>query len=379
MLLFVYLPLLFTLADELLPNGLPKSFAWPPLVTAATPPSSPDFTPVAWWRGEYQSGIDAWFTDRMEPRVLIVRIVNQAYYSLFAKSQARDIRMLIGRNGTLYPILYLRAYCRSALAPRIAQTWIDRFADLRERLARRGTSVLLLLTPSKAVSVPDDLPGGLCDPPNPPDAPRRDFVAMAAAARLPLVDGAALVHEMSRDPVPAFPRYGAHWNRLALARVSAATMAAIGAEAGTDLGGIAVGPPRWDVASSARDGELAAILNLLSGDFREQTADASIDCAPTEAGRARALVAVGMSFLEQVLDNISGCELFGSIRSYFYYTIWRRDLPGNEQQRVDRAALDWNSVFSKPSVLIVEFNEARLDDELDWLDAFLDDALAEIR
>jgi hypothetical protein len=156
-------------------------------------------------------------------------------------------------------------------------------------------------------------------------------------------------------------------------------MAAIDRQA-ADLGGLVVGPPHWDTAENPRDRELARVLNLLvPEDARETTADAAIDCAPTAAGRARTVVAVGMSFLEQVLDRFTDCGLFGSAQSYFYYDRSRRVWPSEERQRVDRATLDWNTVFSRPTVLIVEFNEARLDHELDWLDAFLDDALTDVK
>jgi hypothetical protein len=380
MLLALGLPLALTLAATTLPPALARSFASPALVGAGRPQGPPALTAVGWWRRAYQDAFADWFANRLEPRGWTVRITNQIYFTLFRRSRMRNETIVIGRDDMLFPVLYLHAYCRSAIAADIVRPWVEKLAELRDRLARRGSLLLLVLTPSKAVTLPEFLPAGICRTPAAPDAPRRDFLAMAREAGLPVFDGAGPVHAMRRDdPVLPFPPGGGHWSRLVAARISAGVMAELGRLSGEDLGGLRLGEPEWEVAPENDDRELARVLNLLSPGYADATASADIGCAVADAGRSRAIVGIGMSFLEQILQRFSDCGLFASAESYFYYDRSRRHFPGTERKPVDRAGLDWNAVFARPAVLLVEFNEARLDQELDWLDAFLDDALGQVR
>ena len=149
---------------------------------------------------------------------------------------------------------------------------------------------------------------------------------------------------------------------------------------GRDMGQLSVDPPRWNAAPTGADVDLARLLNLWRPPFDYPAPSVAWRCGPTAAGRDTRLVAVGGSFLEQVLEPIAACALFGRIDYYNYYDKWRREWPGRRIFPVDRAAIRWQEELSRPTVVLLELNESSIiGNGAPHLELFLDDLRVALR
>lgn len=380
MLASIGLPLPLTLVTEIVPPAVQRMLRSPALFgfVAGPPPVVPGIG--EWWRGDFQRALDGWFARNLEPRGWGVRVTNQLYYTAFRRSYMYRSSIIVGRDSVLYERAYLEAYCKpgpgeAELAPLVAK-----IAGLREDLAGRGHTLLFLVTPSKAVTMPEFLPAGLCDPPPAPERRGQTLVALLRRAGVPVIDGATLARAMkTQDPLPPFPRGGTHWSRLVGARVAALAMAEIGRLAGTDLGTLGLGEPRWDAPPIGTDADLAVLLNLLIPPLDYPTGEAELECRPTPAGQAADLIGVGGSFLGQVMRPIGLCGLFDRAEHFGYYKNYRIRYPDGLHEQFDRTALDWAALLGGRVVLLLELNERRIEPGIPWLEKFIEDAQAALR
>jgi len=382
MLLALGLPALLTILVGVGPVRLSRALRSRPLIGTVEPPGPPPLRLATWWRGEFQRDFEPWFATIIEPRGWIIRWTNQLYYAAFRKSYMLNRGIVVGRHEYLYGMEFIEAYCRAdgtndvspAVAPRIA-----RLRELGDRLASERSLLVVLVTPSKAVTLAKFLPPGVCDRPVAPEWPSMHFIALLRQAGIPVIDGPALVRTMmARDPLPPFARGSVHWSLLVGKRVASIVMDELGRSWGVDHGGLTLRDVQWTAAPIGFDADLAALLNLRRPPLDYLTGTAELVCRPTAAGRRTALIAVGGSFTVGVLEPLAACGLFEHVDLYFYYTMSRFQWPG-ERESVDRARLRWQDRLAGPHVVLVELNEALLSLGAPHLDLFLDDALAALR
>ena len=382
MLAAIALPLPLTLMVQGSPARVRQALASPLLHDNAEPLRRPRLRPTTWWRGQFQRDFEAWFGGVIEPRGWIVRLTNQVYYTVFAKSYMKDRQIIVARDRYLYDLEYLDAYCWSANhdSGGASASLVAKLSELQYGLLHRDRLLVFLLTPSKAVTMPEFLPVGLCSRPPTPDRERERFVASLRQAGVATIDGPELVRAMkAHDPLPPFPRGSTHWSLLAGARVGARLVEAIARLSAHDVGELVIDPPGWGAPPTGSDADLARMLNLWRPPVDYPTASASRRCRSAAAGRTTRLIAVGGSFLDQILDPIAACALFGRVDSYFYYDLWRFDWIARRRYPVDRTAIKWRDELDQPTVFLVELNERLLGQEAPYLDRFLDDLHAALR
>jgi hypothetical protein len=368
------LPLLLGLAARLVPALEAR-----PLYHEATPPRPPAPRWATLADRSFQAGLETWFAERLPPRRPAIELANQLYYDLFRRSYMYGENIVVGQGRTLFERFYIQAWCRSTADPAALGRLVDRIAALRDRFARDGRVLLFLVTPSKAVVMPELMPEA-CPPPADPDLPRRTLLALLRARRIPLIDGHAAVVEMKRDdPLPPFPQGGTHWSRLAAARVAGALLAAAGRLAGADLGGLSVSDIGWQAAPTPPDDDLALLLNLHDPPVHFPVGAGHEACRTTAAGQSAELVAVGGSFLHLPLSAIAECRLLARIDYFFYYDQFRLAPPSEERHPVERAQIDWKSRLARTRLLLLEANEQQIESGAPHLDRFLDDALPQLR
>ena len=374
------LPLALTVIVHAGPRSIGRWIDGRPLHDNAVAPRRPRLGPASWWRGQYQRELEAWFSRNLALRPRIVRLTNQAYYSIFSKSYMYDRQIVIGRDRELYEAGYLSGYCRAFGTPDAAAitSLVARLSQLRDRLESNGRSLILLLTPSKAVTMPEFLPAGLCGGPSDPDRIRSQFVESIRDAHIVMIDGPSLVREMKRvDPLPPFLRGSTHWSVLAGDRVSQKVVEAIGRLWNRDVGAIVLDPPRWDAPPRGTDADLVALLNLWRPPLDYRAGAAERECRPTAEGQRSRLVAVGGSFLEEILEPISGCRLFGAVQMFFYLDLMRVEwIPERRPYPFDPAALDWPDLLDERTMLLVEMNENLIGYENTHVHRLVDSALA---
>ena len=311
----------------------------------------------------------------------MVRLTNQLYYSVFGRSYMYRNNILIGRSGVLYERGYVGAHCTADREPDTARlsALAARIADLRAKLLARNVTVVFLVTPSKAAVLPEFLPGGACPAAADLDTARHALTTLLRDRDIPVVDGHELaVLAKARDPLPPFPPGGTHWSRLVGGRAAAALVAALDRASGQDFGDATVGDPSWTAPATGSDADLANLLNLFRPPIDYPTGLARLDCRQTDLGQHRGLIAIGGSFVGQVLDALAVCGLFGRMDYYFYYTDLHLAWPGGISP-VERERIDWRKEFAGAGVVLLELNERAIGGNHAHLDRFLDDALGALQ
>jgi hypothetical protein len=350
-----------------------------PLAQEAIPAPLPPPGWAALRDRSFQARAEALFAEQLPPRRTMVELVNQLEYDLFGRSYMYGEMLVIGRGDTLFERPYISRWCASSADPAPLGRTADQIAALRDRFVRDGRALIVLITPSKPAIVPELLPPA-CLPPADPDGPRRTFAALLAARGIPVLDGHEAAMAMKRDdPLPPFPRGGTHWSRLAAHRVASMLLEEAGRQAGADLGGLSVSAIGWSAAPAGQDSDLARLLNLYSPPLDYRVGAGTIDCRPTEVGARGELVAVGGSFLWEVLASIAACRLFAAVDYLYYYDNFEHRWPEDRRSPIVRAALSWRDRLSRARVLLLEINEEMIGKAGTHLDRFLDDALPQLR
>jgi hypothetical protein len=375
MLLVVGLPLLLAVLARVAPHIAGR---WlPRLETASRAPAAAALSWASWRHGDLQRYAEARIGDALQPRALVVQLTNQLYYAAFRRSYMYGGNLVVGRRDVLYEWGYIAPYCSTddwSQAVRLGDL-AARIAKLRAKLAAQNVALVFLLTPSKATVLAEFLPAGICRAPIDPDRPRGLLTALLRQNGVPFIDGHDLaMRAKSADPLPPFPRGGTHWSRLVGARAAELLMRELRRISGGDLGDLSLGDVAWTAPPEGSDADLAHLLNLFVAPVGYPTGVAKIDCRRTALGARGGMIAVGGSFLGQVLDPIVRCGLFRRIDYYFYYTDFRESWPGGRSP-VDRATLDWRKELRDASAVVLEVNESAIGSSPSHLDAFLDDAL----
>ena len=372
-------PAALTVADRLAPTAWTDRFALPALVNYLPVPPTPAWSIESWRSGQFQTGATDWFASVLVPRSLAVRATNQLYYAVFHKSYMYEKRIAIGRDETLYETYAIAAACSPA-KPHPAERFagfVAKMAALHARLAQENKLLLFMVTPNKAEMMPEFLPPSACKGAVGTGPDRVLLDQLLTQAGVPVIDAQEAVQAMKRqDPLPPYPRGGTHWSRLAASRVAETTIRTIDQLAGQDFGGFEQGPVRWDQRPVKSDGDLARLLNLWHPPLDYPTGTAELACRPTPLGRDAGIIVVGDSFIEQLMDPILECGLFGRAEYYFYYDLFHSDLVTHETSHIDHTRYDWPALFGRTQVVLVELNDAYIPDSMRHLDRFLTDALA---
>lgn len=296
---------------------------WPKLrIRSASPlagvakPKPATWTREAFLSGQLQRSVST-NIGRLSPVFPIsVRAKNQLVFSLLGQSPAPDV--LIGERGQLYERPYVDEFCARGAPPDMARidAWAAAIRQSQDALAQRGKGFIYVITPSKAARYPEDLP--LSAPCAARVADMPDKIAPYRRALethgVRFVDGATLVSQKRADyPVPLFPRGGTHWNALA-AGLAFQEMIRVAPWAVGDM------TFSWTVAPEAvgTDRDLAELLNLLWPDYAYPTPAAVATTPPGVCPRPPRLVALGGSFVHELLVAATLAACPPEVENWFF-------------------------------------------------------------
>ncbi|MGJ0425549.1 alginate O-acetyltransferase AlgX-related protein [Methylocystis sp.] len=337
-----------------------------PLAGVAKPKPAP-WTFDAFLSGETQKAVSI-NLGRMSPVFPIsVRAKNQLVFSLFGGSAAPGV--VIGRNGQLYEQFYIDEFCARDGAFDSARlgAWSSTLRDIQDMAQAHGKSFVYLISPSKAARYAEDLPRSAPCAARATVMPEKlaPYRAALDESHVRYVDGPALIAaEKPKQPIALFPRGGSHWNSvggaLAMRDVTRATpAAAIGVLDVTSA-------PAPEAVGTDRD--LLDLLNLLWPDASYPTAAIGRAGKKGDCARSPRLLALGGSFLHQVLAAATLAPCPPQIDYWFYMrteddTIelghYRRapgDASNGERLAATSEELDEN--LAGADVVLLEENEA---------------------
>ncbi len=289
--------------------------AWP--LAGVAKPRPATWSLDAFLSGETQKAVST-NLGRMSPVFPIsVRAKNQLVFSLFGGSAAPGV--MIGRNGQLYEDIYIDEFCArdGVFDPSRLSLWSSTLRDIQQMAQARGKSFVFLISPSKAARYAEDLPKLAPCAARATTMPEKlaPYRAALDESHVRYVDGPALIDaEKSRQSIALFPRGGSHWNSVggALAMRDATRAPSTSPIGVLDF----TSAPAPEALGADRD--LLDLLNLLWPDAHYPTATIGWAGEKGDCARAPRLLALGGSFLHQVLAAATLAPCPPQIDYWFY-------------------------------------------------------------
>lgn len=349
---------------------------WPKLrIRSAAPlagvarPKPPPFTIASFLSGETQKAVSTNLGRTLPVFPVSVRTKNQLVFSLFHESAAPGV--VIGKNGQLFEQGYIDEFCARGDAPDAAALleWATRIHDIQSALGAAGKAFVYLISPSKAARYAEDLPAGA------PCAGRiaavpdklRPYLHALEKQGVHVVDGAGLMTAKRDDyPIPLFPRGGTHWNNLGAALALR--------EISQLLNSAPTGSFEftWTLAPEAlgTDRDLVDLMNLLWPDVSYPTAVIAGTRSSEICSRTPRLLALGGSFVHEVLAAATQAPCPPQIDYWFYMRTaengveighFRRapkDASNGSRAPADADALDEN--LRGADMVLLEENESNI-------------------
>lgn len=346
-----------------------------------------------WLDGSFQDGVSRWAAQNEGPRQYLVRLYNQANYSLLRHSSMEGVTVLVGKRDTLFERKTVEGV-KGLRPPRPheeLETLFERLARLQARLKSRGIAFTVVITPAKPSVYPELLPEAFARAPA-EFATDYDLVVAGLQSRgVRFVDGPKLSRAArARENDPLFCRGATHWDHLAAYYTAQGLLRTL-AEARGETAPQLVLNEKTLLPSPTffYDQDLAQLLNVLSPPLHYPEPKIKVGVVPDQpaldGGKA---IFVGSSFNWMLLDVLSGSGALQDADLYFYYrrrfryprfTGWLTGKTAAEEA-VTPGQVDWERDVLAANALVYEFNEADfqsgpgthhyafLSDILDYLD-----------
>jgi hypothetical protein len=327
-------------------------------------PSEVPVTLASWHGGDLQAGIERRIDQQLGLRDWMVRIDNQLKFSLFGVTKRPVVG---GPGGWLVEDGYLTSRThlwgqQGAQILFLAFQFLQAQAVLREH----GVTLLLLVSPSKAETLPEHLPLAyrLVDAANHRrhlDLLRGVFERVA----LNHLDAQALCEQWrDQEPeFPVFPRAGTHWSRIAASRVAVRLLDELERLAGVDLVNLDLGPSAMGKGPGPSEDDMAVLANLLD---RTALADPmpipNPQRRPGDAGTPPSVLLVSSSFAWLLADAICDPAVTSRLTLFYYFKSAYDWIDG---KRGEKRPIDFDPAALRAEILrhrfvVVECNAARI-------------------
>jgi len=330
---------------------------------------------------QYQRSFESWLSRNIGFRAYFVRTDNQINFSLFHEISSNYASPLVlGKDNVLFEKLYIDAlngdgYVSDKNLRRITR----RVRRLQELLEKRGVTLLIFLTPSKAGIYPEKIPPQYLSPDRPPDE-QSNYARLASMLKesdVNLLDARALLQEWKNTAEqPLFARGGTHWTQLTACRVSESLMDRLRPLA-PEIPALRCTPLESRSVPDPFDRDLADLCNLRDSSPLYETllypaVEPNLSDPPP--GRPKMLF-VGGSFLWSVFFYLDAFQVY-SERDMFYYYSRRFHYPGNIVTPINRKELNWDDDVFGHQFIVIEVNEANIQN---LGSGFVEDALSKLK
>jgi len=173
--------------------------------------SKPSFSVKGWMDESYQQGFEAYSNQHFGFRNSMVRLHNQISFSLFRKTNARDV--IIGKEDYLYERNYIRAfYGEDFKGDSIISERVARLKTLSHSLLSKGKLLMVVFSPGKGQFYPEYIPDYLKSAPG-----RTNYQAwkeIADTKGLTIIDFNDWFLQMKgKSEFPIYPKTGIHWSQ----------------------------------------------------------------------------------------------------------------------------------------------------------------------
>ena len=283
-------------------------------------------------------------------------VANEIYSRLFGQISAFNSgSVMLGNNGYLFQSAHLaslnhrRPKNHAKLPSRVKA-----IKELQERLAEKGKTLLIVVTPNLPSLYPEIVPSIHLDPsrnerPHPYSVVREAFEQEGVL----FVDTVEHLKNLGhRYPVKFFSPAGSHWNDLGSCLALQAINHKLMEQGRASFRGFSC--DRYNVVSTPRtkDLDLLGIANLLIP-TRLHAPVPYVDISYTSPPPSKqpSVLLVGTSYLFALSEHLYDWDLAKNHELYFYFRQARR---GGQKRfhALSKASLDWSKIFENDIILV---------------------------
>lgn len=328
----------------------------------------PRLTPQAWLSGAFQDQLSQWFEDRLGFRGHLIKTENQLNFSLFHDISAQTkTKIILGKDRYLYEYAYVHNWNGQDILPgavyvKALEERVRNFKELQEALRKRGITLVLLLSPSKASVYPEFIPTAY-------HSPLRTQRNTYYARLRPLLDAAGVEYLDAREyflthkatsSYPFFTRGGTHWNYYGACLIARELILRLETLQQKDMANLHCEPVIVDNTTYGTDRDLAHLVNIWDdAAFDGPTPHPTITTSGGEKVFKPKILWVGDSFTWTLLSIMDSRGIYQS-RNFFYYYNRNSSFPEGKEVALDQAAIDWEKDVFSHNIIIIEASETAI-------------------
>ncbi len=297
-----------------------KVFTIKPLNHEAEVTYYPDFYFQTWLNGDYQLFTEAYINNNFGFRPFLVRLINQFDFSVFSKSNGRDV--VVGKDRHLFFSYNIESYlginhmCRDSM-----EMIMQRTAQMIDTLKNHNIELLFVIAPSNAFYFSDKLPAAYKK--IKPQPNQYEFYRdKALEFDMNFIDFNKWFLDM-KDTVqyPLFPKYGTHYTYYSAAMVADSMVKYMEHISGSDFPDIIFDSVNIEPVHDLEN-DLGQLANLLLPLQRELLPWPVLSFDTAGKTRPRVLT-VGDSFYWPVANLQIPNQVFTGLDYWFYNTtVW---------------------------------------------------------
>ncbi len=310
--------------------------------------------------GAFQSAFEGRYGAEFAVRGHLVRTQNETNLRVFHQlDQHSNTPMLLGKNDFLYEGEYVDAYNRRDHVPLAElETKVRRLRLLQDHLERNGSTLLVVISPSKAHLYPEFLPAGMRDK-RFPDVPTNyaAFIPLLEEHGVHFLDAQGYLEQQKRKvDYLLFANTGAHWNRAASCPVVDRIMRTLGKQLGREFSGVSCKPVRVRPEPEPGEHDLSTVANLwFESALFQPTPYPDARPKVAKGGDQPSLLIVGGSFVWALLHDFERFKLTRSVDYLYYYSRWVHS-PGGKRTPLERDQLDFEHDVFRHDAVVIEIN-----------------------
>jgi hypothetical protein len=341
-------------------TALPLANAWlgvvpeKPLVGVSVEVPPVPLNPRTYRNGKFQEAFEQRFGAGLSLRGHFVRADNELNLRAFHQTGLDPhTSMVIGKDDYIFERGYVDAFNRHDEVPAAElEKKVERLALLQRYLESRGSTLLVVITPSKPLLYPEYLPPKYVISERQSVPTNYDkFVPLLEKHRVHFVDGEGyLSAHKATSPVPYFGNSSSHWNDPAACEVTAVVMAQLGAQLQTRMPQLRCAPYYTSMAQRKKDIDILQVCNLWSEDRLYQPVHRARPRLVPRRAAPLSMLMIGGSFSFYLAEYFRLYRIDHHI--FRYYT---EDHYRGRKTPIHRDALNWDELFSK-QVIVIEVN-----------------------
>lgn len=354
-------------------------FVKDPVLAGVESPLPPmEWTVSAWCDGSLATAIESRVRRAIGFRPASVRLVNQARLLWNDRGCLLDNgKVLIGKENWLFSRGYVDTYASPTrqISDEELRGFVRELKALQERLVSRGTTFVLVISPSKCEIFPEYLPDDVVERRRRNDCPRDydAFVQLLAAEGVCFVDGPAIFRSLKPDHEDhLFSRTGVHWSYYGCLLVWQELLAAVNAASGLSIPIPQIVGVTRDRARHA-DHDLGNMVNaFVPPGGRPMVAYPIVKVDPLPAEQRPGFLFIGTSFCWTLMDSLYVSGSGRDVDIFFYNRTHYRGPDGDElrqpgqrfsSQRVcslEDEVPNWRQALLEKDVVVMEMLETMI-------------------